>query len=102
VVTNHTVTNHTVTIDADPADVCPWLTQMGWHRGGWYTDRWVDRLLFPANWPSAGVLTADLVRDLRVGDVIPNGPPGTASFQVEYVEPARLLVLHSTSHVPPE
>jgi hypothetical protein len=42
------------------------------------------------------------VRDLRVGDVIPDGPPGTASFQVEYVEPARLLVLHSTSHAPPE
>jgi hypothetical protein len=34
--------------------------------------------------------------------VIPDGPPGTASFRVEYVEPARLLVLHSTSHVPPE
>ena len=53
-VTNHAVTNHAVTIDADPADVCPWLTQMGWHRGRSYTDRWVDRLLFPANWPSAG------------------------------------------------
>jgi uncharacterized membrane protein len=43
-----------------------------------------------------------LVRDLRVGDVIPDGPPGTASFQVEYVAPARLLVLHSTTHVPLE
>ena len=31
----------------------PWPVQMGWHRGGWYTARWVDVLLFPANGPAA-------------------------------------------------
>lgn len=47
------VTDHAITIDAPPAAVWPWLVQMGWNRGGWYTARWVDRLLFPANGPSA-------------------------------------------------
>ena len=38
---------------------------------------------------------------LRVGDVVPDGEPGTAWYLVERLEPARLLVLHSTSHIPP-
>ncbi len=41
------VTNHAATLDAPPEQVWPWLTQVGWHRGGWYTPRWVDRLFFP-------------------------------------------------------
>lgn len=95
------VTNHAITIDAPPDQIWPWLTQMGWHRAGWYTPRWVDRLLFPANWPSADQLDPSLVRDLHRGDSIPDGPPGTASFVVERVEPPYLLVLRSTTHLPP-
>lgn len=95
------VTNHAATLGAPPARVWPWLTQMGWHRGGWYTPRWVDRLLFPGNWPSADHLDPALVRDLRPGDRIPDGPPGTAEFVVETADPPRVLVLHSRSHLPP-
>jgi hypothetical protein len=73
---------------------------MGWHRGGWYTARWVDRLLFSANWPSASELLPDLQRPLRVGDHIPDGPPGTAWFVVDHLDPPSLLVLHSTTHLP--
>ena len=94
------VTNHAVTIDAPAQDIWPWLTQMGWHRGGWYTPRWVDRLLFPANWPSVDHLDPGLVRDLAAGDTIPDGPPGTAWFVVEEVRPPHTLLLHSTTHVP--
>jgi len=94
------VTNHAIDIDA-PADcVWPWLMQMGWHRGGWYTARWVDRLLFPANWPSANRVIADL-QDIHVGFFIPDGPPETeCGLIVEGLEPERALVLHSTSHLP--
>jgi hypothetical protein len=90
-----------VTIDAPPDRVWPWLTQMGWHLGGYYTPGWVDRLLFPANWPSLGRLDPLLVRDLEVGDTVPDGPPGTAEFVVAEVHPPSTLVLHSTSHLPP-
>jgi hypothetical protein len=94
------VTNHAITIPAPPGQVWPWLVQMGWHRGGFYTAEWVDRLLFPANWPSATELVPELQRPLSVGDQIPDGPPGTAWYVVEQVDPPHLLVLHSTTHLP--
>lgn len=31
--------DHATTIDAPPSAVWPWLIQMGWHQGGWYTKR---------------------------------------------------------------
>jgi hypothetical protein len=95
------VTNHAVTIGARPEQIWPWLTQMGWHLGGYYTQQWVDRLMFPTNWSSLDHLDPNLVRDLQVGDTIPDGPPGTAQYVVHEVEAPRLLVLTSTSHIPP-
>jgi hypothetical protein len=94
------VTDHAITVDAPPQCVWPWLVQMGWHRGGWYTARWVDRLLFPANWPSTDRLVPEL-QHLAVGDFIPDGPPATGcGFIVESVDPEHSVVLHSTSHLP--
>ena len=61
------VADHAVTVDASPDEVWPWLAQVGWHRGGWYTARWVDRLLFPANNPSVYDVIPEL-QGLRVGD----------------------------------
>ena len=74
---------------------------MGWHLGGYYTTEWVDRLIFPNNWSSLDRLDPNLVRDLEVGDTLPDGPPGTAQYVVHEVEAPRLLVLISTSHIPP-
>jgi hypothetical protein len=88
------------TLPAGPAEVWPWLVQMGWGRAGWYTPRWVDRLLFPANGPSARSVLPELQR-LTVGDLIPDGPPQTqCGFEVTALEPGRHLVLRSTSHLP--
>jgi hypothetical protein len=96
------VVTHGITIDAPPDRVWPWLVQMGWHRGGWYTARWVDALLFPANRASADHIVKEF-QDLQVGDFIPDGPPETeCGFVVEELEPRRLLILHSTSHLPLE
>ena len=32
-----------IVIHARPADVFPWLKQVGYHRGGWYIDTWWDK-----------------------------------------------------------
>jgi len=95
------VMNHGVTIQARPDEVWPWVSQMGWHLGGYYTPHWVDKLLFPENWESLTRLDPQLVRDLHAGDVIPDGRPGTAYFRVARVEPSNLLVLRSQTHLPP-
>ncbi len=94
------VTDHAVTIDTPPEAVWPWLTQMGWHLGGYYTPRWVDRLLFPQNWPCLDHLDPALVRNLTVGDVIPDGELGTAWYVVAEVDAPHALVLRSTTHLP--
>lgn len=95
------VTTHAVTIDAPAPYVWPWLVQMGWGRGQWYTARWVDRLLFPANGPSAGTLVPEW-QQLAVGDRIADGPPEAhTAFVVRQLESRRHLVLRSTEHLPP-
>src|SRR5688572_11193960 len=65
----HILTNHAITIEVRPADVWLWLTQIGWHQGGYYTPEWVDRLLFRRNWPSLNHLDPVLLL---------NVPPGAA------------------------
>jgi hypothetical protein len=95
------VTNHAATLPAPPEQVWPWMTQVGWHRAGWYTPRWVDTLLFPDNWPRAEHLDPRFVRNLAPGDTVPDGPPGTAEFVVELADAPHSLVLHSRTHLPP-
>jgi hypothetical protein len=95
------LTNHAISIEARPEEVWRWLTQMGWHLGGWYTPGWVDRLLFWQNWPSLDHLDPALLRTLGVGDTIPDGPPGTAEFVVVEVDAPYTLVLRSRTHLPP-
>ena len=95
------VTDHAITMRGRSDDVWPWLVQTGWHRGGWYTYRWVDRLLFPANAPSARELLPQY-QGLAVGDHVPDGAPETGCFfVVERMERPHLLVLRSRTHVPP-
>jgi len=93
-------TNHAATLGAPPTDVWPWLVQMGWHQGGWYTSRWVDRLLFPANLPASDRIIPDL-QNRTIGDFIPDGPPESGcGFVIERLDRDVSMVLHSTTHLP--
>ena len=94
------VATHGATLPAPPELVWPWLVQVGWHRGGWYTPRWVDVLFFPGNRPSADRIIDDF-QELEVGDFVPDGAPETeCGFTVREAMTADHLLLESTSHLP--
>jgi hypothetical protein len=92
-------TTHAVDVDAPPERVWPWIVQMGYHRAGWYTPDWVDHWIWRIDNPSADRVVPEL-QHLAVGDIVPDGEPGTAFYTVAQLEPARVLVLRSDSHVP--
>jgi hypothetical protein len=93
-------TTHAVTIGAQPRHVWPWLVQMGWHQGGFYTSPLVDRVLFPVNRPSVDHVIEEL-QGRTVGDFIPDGPPeAECGYVIEQLDRERSLVLHSDSHLP--
>ena len=79
-----------ITIDAPPADIWPWLVQMGYRRGGLYSYDWLDRLFGFLDAPSAERVLPEHQR-LAVGDVIPIGRGD--GFPVAAIEPQRSMVL---------
>jgi hypothetical protein len=79
-----------VSVDAAPADIWPFLVQMGYRRGGLYSYDWLDRLFGFLDAPSAERVLPEFQR-LEVGDVIPVGRGD--GFPVKAIEPLRTLVL---------
>ncbi len=93
-----------VTVYAGPERVWPWLAQMGYGRGGWYTPQWVD--LFANRWvfgirqpfpASADRLLAEY-QQVAVGDLICDGPDYASYFRVLRVDPQHALVYRSIRH----
>lgn len=95
---------HGVDVAAPREEVWSWIVQAGYDRAGWYTPRWVDTYLWRVENPSIDYVDPAL-QHLEVGEVILDGPPGTAVFTVMEIEAGRTLVLHSRRHpvtgVPP-
>jgi hypothetical protein len=79
-----------VTVDAAPEHIWPWLVQIGYQRGGLYSDDWLDRVFGYLDRPSATRILPEF-QNLAVGDAIPlgRGP----SWPVAALEPNRALVL---------
>jgi hypothetical protein len=75
-----------VTVDAPVSAIWPWLLQMGYGRGGWYSYDAIDML---GN--SSRVIRPEL-QDLRVGDIVPFAPG--IGFRVDVIERERALVLY--------
>jgi hypothetical protein len=80
-----------VTLDATPEQVWPWLVQMGWDRGGWYSWDLLD---------NAGRRSAAAVHPewqvLAVGDQLKSWALGRVvdSYRVGVIEPNRFLGLY--------
>jgi hypothetical protein len=69
-----------ITIAAPPAEVWPWLVQVGWRRGGWYADDLLDNFARP----SARTVHPEF-QDLHLGQqlaFVPRASERTA-FRVE-------------------
>ncbi|MBI2766717.1 MAG: SRPBCC family protein [Chloroflexi bacterium] len=79
-----------ITIDAQPADIWPWLVQMGNGRGGLYSYDFLDRLFGFLDGPSSDRILPEF-QHLEAGDTIPIGKG--ADFPVYAVEDGRSLVL---------
>jgi hypothetical protein len=74
-------------IGAPPDTVWPWLVQMGYQRGGWYSYDVVDM-------KGASLDRIDpALQQLAVGDLVPNSPD--TSFEVKVIEANRALVLYA-------
>lgn len=86
-----------VTVPAPPDRVWPWLAQMGFGRGGWYTSVIFDRLVWRLENLSSEVLLPEL-GEIKVGDVIPDGPDYSAYFRIEDVSPEEWIVYRSIRH----
>jgi hypothetical protein len=79
------VATRSITIGAAPQEVFPWIRQMGFGRGGWYSYDWLDNL---------GRKSATTIHDewqsVEAGDKIPSGP---ISFTAAIVDAPRHFVL---------
>ena len=78
-------TTRAITIEAPPEAVFPWLLQIGYGRGGWYSYDWIDN----DGRPSVARIDPELQR-LRVGDRI-EMVPGMGPV-VREIEPGRHIV----------
>ncbi len=85
------------TIEAPPARVWPWLVQMGYGRGGWYTSERFDRIVWRIENPSSDVILPEW-QHLGVGDIVPDGPGYAAYFRVMQVQEDEAIVYHSIRH----
>ena len=84
-----------VTIEVPPDQVWPWLLQIGWDRGGWYSWDSLDN----AGRPSAREVHPEW-QDLAVGDRLKFWAPGLGvadSYEVAVLEPNRFLGLYGLS-----
>lgn len=80
------VETRAITIDAAPADIWPWLVQMGYGRGGWYSYDQMDM---------KGHSATEVVpewQQLAVGDTVPTHPAG--GFEAALVDREQALVLY--------
>jgi hypothetical protein len=87
-------TTHAVTIASPPADVWPWLVQMGYRRGGWYSYDRLERAMGAGDFAEGGSARRIVLelQELAVGDKV--GLSEAGGLTVAGLEAPRSLVLH--------
>ena len=85
------------TVHAPAEQVWPWLVQMGYGRGGWYTNERFDRLVWRIDNPSSDHILPEW-QYLAVGDVVPDGPEYAAYLRVVEVRENEAIVYRSIRH----
>jgi hypothetical protein len=89
------VPDPTITIDrwlnfnAPPAEVWPWLVQLGKRRAGWYLPRSVERFI-PVGRRAVRTLVPEF-QQVAVGDDTPDWGPGDPMFRLAALEPGSLI-----------
>jgi len=81
------VSTRSLIVDAPPGAIWPWLAQMGYGRGGWYS---YDRL------DMKGKSATEIVpewQNLAVGDIVATDPKG--GFEARVVDPSHALVMYT-------
>lgn len=80
-----------ITIEATPAEIWPWLLQIGQDRGGFYSYDWLENLF------KLDIHTLDEIRPelqgLQVNDFVPFAAQEGMGMMVAELEPERALVL---------
>ena len=77
------------TFDVSPQKIWPWLLQMGYDKGGWYSWDLLDNL----GKPSSDRVIPEW-QDIKVGDVM-YGPSHMPAFEVVGLEPYHFLALRT-------
>ena len=76
-----------ISIAAPPAEIWPWLVQVGLTRAGWYSYDLLDNLARR----SARRIIPDL-QHLAVGDIVPMSPDGKQGMTVHSMDPPHSMV----------
>jgi hypothetical protein len=87
------VMDRAFTLETPPAEVWPWLVQLGKKRGGWYFPRRVERFL-PAS-RRATHTVENRWQGVKPGDVIPDYGGPSETLEAVTVDPPNALVYRS-------
>jgi hypothetical protein len=87
-------TTRGVSIAARREEVWPWLVQMGYGRGGWYSYDWIERQAGAGDFAEGGSAKRVIpeLQGLAVGDTVALSPSG--GLTVAVLDPPNALVLH--------
>ena len=88
------VVDRATALQACPADVWPWIVQLGKGRGGWYMPASLEWLIPDPAKRGARTIVPEL-QALEVGAEVPDWGPGAPVFLVEVLDPPCALVYRS-------